>query len=179
MSSSERWGLRAGFTIVELLVVIVVIAVLAAVSTVAFTGLQERSRNAQRQAAVNTITKALEAYYAVEGHYPDAVGSTLFNVHWSTTGDNSWANLRNVLVPKYISELPTDPQATAGIDFRGNTEGYGFAYYANNGGSYCGAQRGQMYLLVYRLEGAQKHTFLGNCSGTPLSYSASTYRVVK
>lgn len=168
-----------GFTIVELLVVIVVIAILAAIGTMAFSGVQERARNAQRAADVNTITKALEAYYVTEGHYPDAVGSTLLNAHWSTTADASWSKLRDALVPVYISELPTEPIATTGIDFRNNTAGYGYAYYANNGGSYCGVARGQMYVLVYRLEGAQKHTFVGDCPSSPLSYAASTYRVVK
>ena len=59
-----------GFTIVELLIVIVVIGILAAVSIVAYNGIQQRSRDMARTAAVNQIRKALEAYKAEEGVYP-------------------------------------------------------------------------------------------------------------
>lgn len=51
----------AGFTIVELLIVIVVIGVLAAISVVAFTGIQDRAQNNVRIQAAHQIAKAYEA----------------------------------------------------------------------------------------------------------------------
>ena len=50
---------RRGFTIVELLMVIVVISILATITTVAYTGIQERARNTLRlQAARNAVQAA-------------------------------------------------------------------------------------------------------------------------
>jgi prepilin-type N-terminal cleavage/methylation domain-containing protein len=49
----------AGFTIVELLIVIVVIGILAAVVIVAYMGIQERAREAKIQADFNEIRKAV------------------------------------------------------------------------------------------------------------------------
>ena len=63
---------QKGFTIVELLIVIVVIAILAAISIVAYTGVQENSRNTQRVANAKTVIDAANAYYAEKGEWPDA-----------------------------------------------------------------------------------------------------------
>lgn len=50
---------RAGFTIVELLIVIVVIAILAAITVVAYSGIQERARNAKLSADMAQLEKAI------------------------------------------------------------------------------------------------------------------------
>lgn len=51
-----------GFTMVELLIVIVVVAILAAISIVAYTGVQERARDAQRLNHGRQISQALQLY---------------------------------------------------------------------------------------------------------------------
>ena len=61
---------KSGFTIVELLIVIVVIGILAAITIVAFTGIQQRARNAQVVAGVQAYQKALLQYATVNGAYP-------------------------------------------------------------------------------------------------------------
>lgn len=60
----------AGFTIVELLIVIVVIAILAAISIVAYNGIQSRAKDAARVQKVTDIAKALEMYKVDKGEYP-------------------------------------------------------------------------------------------------------------
>jgi len=170
-----------GFTIVELLIVVVVIAILATITVVAYTNIQARARDSQRQQDVKTIAKALELYYLDKGAYPAGSGATTtgMNTAWSTTVDSSWSNLKSALVPAYISDLPTDPGNTSGSDPRFSGS-YGYAYYSNTS-TYCGVTGRQMYILTYRVEGgAQADTLIGNCPTNVLRYpQASNYRVVK
>lgn len=172
-----------GFTIVELLIVIVVIAVLAAISMVAYSGMQQRARDSQRLQDVATITKALELYYIDNGQYPaSGCGSVCpspkkINSSWATTSDGSWSILEAALVPKYISSLPKDPQAS--VTSEAGIYG-GFNYdYVLPGGGWCSAPYGQLYLLSYRLESQpQKYEINGSCSGVqPTDYSSSEYIV--
>lgn len=175
-----------GFTIVELLIVIVVIGILAAIVIVAYNGIQQKGRDAQRHNDIKAITTALEMYYLDEGRYPVGSGanpSTTINSSWSTTADSSWNNLRSKLVPKYISSLPSDPISTPGANAQ--STGYNYAYFADISGYYCSSTPGQMYILIYRLEGSPKtDTLKGTCSNAGPPYSlfysqASNYRVVR
>lgn len=69
--------IRAGFTIVELLIVIVVIGILAAITIMSFNGIQDRARAAKVIAAVDAYSKGLALYHVETGAYPDTfeVGS--------------------------------------------------------------------------------------------------------
>ena len=60
----------AGFTIVELLIVIVVIGILAGITIVAFNGVQDRARWTQLQSDLSSINKAVQVYHAEHGEYP-------------------------------------------------------------------------------------------------------------
>jgi prepilin-type N-terminal cleavage/methylation domain-containing protein len=60
----------AGFTIVELLIVIVVIAVLASIVIVAYNGMQARAKDAERTSDIQAIAKKLELFYVDNGYYP-------------------------------------------------------------------------------------------------------------
>jgi type IV pilus assembly protein PilA len=55
---TRRWG-SAGFTIIELLIVIVVIAVLAAITIVAYNGIQQRAKTAVIANAVQVWEQAI------------------------------------------------------------------------------------------------------------------------
>ena len=61
---------QSGFTIVELLIVIVVIGILAAITMVAFNSVQVKARDSNRIAKIESISKAIELYYAANGRYP-------------------------------------------------------------------------------------------------------------
>ena len=61
---------KSGFTIVELLIVIVVIGILAAITIVAYNGIQERGRDAERSSDIRQLHQALELFYAENSYYP-------------------------------------------------------------------------------------------------------------
>lgn len=60
----------AGFTIVELLIVIVIIGILASITVVAYRGIQNRANNASRVSEYNHWRKSFEIYKAQNGTYP-------------------------------------------------------------------------------------------------------------
>ncbi len=53
---------RAGFTLIELMVVVAIIGILMAAGIVAFTNAQQNARDARRRADIDAISKALEQY---------------------------------------------------------------------------------------------------------------------
>jgi prepilin-type N-terminal cleavage/methylation domain-containing protein len=65
---------QKGFTIVELLIVIVVLGILAALVLNAYSGVQQRARNAQTLSAINAYRKALIQYATEQGDYPQVTG---------------------------------------------------------------------------------------------------------
>ncbi len=68
MTSSIRK--QAGFTIVELLIVIVVIGILAGLVVTTFSGIQQKARDTERETDVKALHGQLEAHYAQTGYYP-------------------------------------------------------------------------------------------------------------
>lgn len=64
---------QAGFTIVELLIVIVVIGILAAITIVAYNGVQTRAKLATYQSDTVGLVKKTEAFNSVTGAYPQTV----------------------------------------------------------------------------------------------------------
>lgn len=177
-----RWVKQKGFTIVELLIVIVVIGILAVISIIAYTGIQQTARDAQRKSDIANITKALELYYNDKGRYPgtpgETGGSTTINSGWSTTADNSWQNLVTALEP-YMKGVGSDPTSTPGANMTTGA-GYNYAYFAS-ASAYCGAAPFQMYILIYKFENSPRESITqGACPTNQLYYSsASVYRVVK
>ena len=131
---------------------------------------------------MNTIAKALELYYIDNGQFPPGrcTASCSINSGWSTTADGSWDNLRNKLVPKYISKLPVDPistpEAAAHAPYS-DPNAYDYSYFAGN---YCGVTGYRVFILVYRLEGATQTQSMDDCPPAHLGpYPASNLRVVK
>jgi prepilin-type N-terminal cleavage/methylation domain-containing protein len=61
---------NAGFTVVELLVVLLIIGLLSTLLVITYTGIQEREHNNTRIADIKLISASLENYYAENGQYP-------------------------------------------------------------------------------------------------------------
>ncbi len=88
---------KAGFTIIELLVVIVVIAILAAITITAYQNVQVRAKNSQTIQAVSQYRKALLLYEAEHGKYPinytSCIGSGYPDLNGDSEGDCRYGNI--------------------------------------------------------------------------------------
>jgi len=134
---------------VELLIVIVVIAVLAAITIVAYNGVQQRARDAERVTDVRAISKGLEIYKAQNGQYPTHVSSTGqggYEISVPTASNSDFlAVLRTSGV---ISKVPIDPTNTGDMNTAGSKLYAYYLYPAGFGG--CDAARGPYYILFAR-----------------------------
>ncbi len=89
----------AGFTLVEMLVVVAIIAILASVFLVGLSGFRQSAYDARRLSDMQKVQTYLEMYYNKHQAYP--------------TGINDWAGLQTALADPTngvgITSLPTDP----------------------------------------------------------------------
>ncbi len=63
--------LQAGFTIIELLIVIAIIGILATLVLTNFQGAQAKGRDVTRKSDINSLYQKLEEFYNENGGYPD------------------------------------------------------------------------------------------------------------
>ena len=69
-SMKHTYAKKAGFTIVEVLIVIVVIAVLVAISTVAYMGIQQQARESRVMTQLLQVRKQMELNRIEQGSWP-------------------------------------------------------------------------------------------------------------
>lgn len=158
-----------GFTIVELLIVIVVIAVLAAIGSIAYSGIQQRARNAAIINTASSTVKLIQAYIAQEGAYPLAVNGmrciTAESGCQSTVGDEIGAS------PDLHTELAkvgTVSQSVPVIDSHAN----GILYVYGSSIIIDGAS--QPLHLIYWLQGTNQSCGLGNLIAATSPYAHVT-----
>jgi len=113
----------AGFTLVELMVVIGIIGILSSILYANFGSARGSGRDAERQADVQNLQVAIELYKKQNGRYP-AQGCNLSGI--ANERDCGTVPYIVALAPEFISVLPRDPQ-------RGTAEGY--SYVTNTAGT--------------------------------------------
>lgn len=106
MYKQKKPAVSAGFTLIEILIVIGIIAILAAIVLVAVNPAQQfkKANDAQRASNVNAILNAVGQYIVDnKGSLPSGITTTDRDI------GSAAANLCSNLVPDYIAALPADP----------------------------------------------------------------------
>lgn len=119
---AKKWASKKGFTIIELLVTMVVIGILASITIVSYSGIQQRSRDSDRESDITLIKVALEKYHADKSMYPGVC-----------TADDVpcvVSSLDTELKP-YLVKIPHDPKqpVDSALDYqyiRGTTQSDGY-----------------------------------------------------
>ncbi len=120
---------RAGFTLIEMMIVIVIIGILSTIIAGNFTTAKLKSRDAQRKGDMGQLQRALETYYNDKGSYPPAgADGGLQGYTWGGV----FSDENNTV---YMNQLPNDEKQPT-IQFlyetnTGNTKYHLFGYLEN------------------------------------------------
>jgi general secretion pathway protein G len=69
----QRRHARAGFTLIEILLVVVIIGMLAGIAAVSVPKNMRRAREAKAAADISAISMAIQTYYMDKGKYPSSL----------------------------------------------------------------------------------------------------------
>ena len=99
---------KAGFTLIEILIVVAIIAILASVVLVGLGPTQSLGRDARRVSDLHEVQNGLELYYNRCGFYPGSANSGACGTAGAVT---SWTALASALTGSGIgvSSVPNDP----------------------------------------------------------------------
>lgn len=136
----------AGFTLIELIVVMAIMGVLAAIGMGSYNGVQSKARDAKRKSDLANIARALEMYYNDNKEYPMPNEFT-WDLQWKAT---SSATI-------YMEKMPSDARS-----------GYQYIAIDPSGSPKKG------YMLFSLLENKQDGKVARNASFDPGTYAGTS-----
>ncbi len=174
---------QAGFTLVELLIVIAIIGILSTMAVVNLSAAKSKARDAQRIQDIKAIQIALELYYADNDRYPSSqdcgsVGATNPDHNWcnsvQTLSGGHWIKHIGInALDQYFATEPIDPLPDPSATHQ-PVDG-GTYFYFSHGFESATSGPGQWYLIVFGLEhyGSDLENLPGvqTCQGDVLDYS--------
>lgn len=111
VQSSKMWQLvtahQAGFTMVELLIVVVIIGILSVIGLNNFISSQLKARDSQRKSDLATLSKALEMYFNDKNQYPADTNGEISDIDWGDTNGFVDNTITNGAI--YLPKMPKDP----------------------------------------------------------------------
>ena len=110
---------QAGFTIIEMLIVVTILAMLTGILVPVLEDSQKAARDARRSADLKAVQASLEAYKRVNGQYPSTGGAWQGDApSFGGLGYDATGYIPG-LVPNFMQALPKDPDASIPVDDRG------------------------------------------------------------
>ena len=150
-------GLRRGFTLVELVIVISILAILSGVLVPRVSNHMKAARDARRLADIKNVRNAIEQFFMDKGEFPHPNVNSSFG-GWDVSHDGNF--IRDLANYGYLDEDPADPI---------NDTSYHYRYYVYDEGTYDCEGAGPFYVLgVLQFESAEfalKHRGFFKCSG--------------
>jgi len=134
MKTTNQNSSRAGFSLIELVVVVLIMSVLAGVVVPRVIDRQAAARDARRLADIKAISSAVEQYHVDKGSWPKADGTG-----WDVSSDASF--ISDLTEEGYLREVPKDPI---------NDNIYHYRYYVYDKGKYGCVGSTRFYVLGVR-----------------------------
>jgi len=119
----------AGFTLVELLVVITILGILATIGLTVFASAQVRSRDSQRKSDLKQLSNALEVFYSDYAKYPDSSSGQIEACGYNSatkvgavcvwgSGEFRDTDGSGTIKTVYFTTLPKDPSSGSNYYYR-------------------------------------------------------------
>ena len=107
---------KAGFTLVEILIVVVILGILAAIVIPQFSQASTEAREASCRADLQTVRSQIELYKIQHTNdaLPGAFATTTFDQAMTQTTDAA-GNHANAGFGPYLQQLPTNPLSTTAV----------------------------------------------------------------
>ena len=121
---------KAGFTILEILIVLAVFGLLATLAVLSLNSARARVRDAQRLSDVSTLSAALSRYWLDKATYPASGGIELGKPGTNTEllSSGGFERREGVQSPIYLDRLPTGPKVGEYYRYKGGANGYSIRF---------------------------------------------------